>query len=59
MKKGKVEKKERTEFCTNCRHHTLRVKTPSRCIKCFGVNLNGTLYCYKNWEAIKEKRGGK
>lgn len=43
------QKTDRTHFCSNC-FHFKKSQCDNPCITCFGVNPNGTLYCYRNWE---------
>ena len=46
--------KERTQFCYNCKHNKVKLKTPKRCIDCFGRNLDHSFFCYVNWEESKD-----
>jgi len=47
--RGKV----RSEFCYNCKFNNQKLKVRPKCIDCFGMENNGKIVCYVNWEKGK------
>jgi len=46
---------DRTEFCHNCRYEN-SPKRRKPCNDCFGNEVSGELYCYKNWKKQTPKQ---